>query len=120
MIKQINNSFVLDTDNTTYAFGILDTGQLEHYYYGKKIHFSREALEEKHEFSPGNTNQYDKEHMNFTLEDIRLEMSSYGKGDIREPMVEIVHADGSYTSDFVYKEARQREGKAEFDTLPGS
>ncbi len=120
MIKQINNSFVLDTDNTTYAFGILDTGQLEHYYYGKKIHFSREALEEKHEFSPGNTNQYDKEHMNFTLEDIRLEMSSYGKGDIREPMVEIVHADGSYTSDFIYKESRQREGKAEFDTLPGS
>ena len=120
MIKQINNSFVLNTKNTTYAFGLLETGQLEHYYYGKKIHFSRAALEEKHEFPLGNTNQYDKEHMKYSLEDMRLEMSAYGKGDIREPMVEIVHADGSYTSDFVYKEARQREGKAEFDTLPGS
>ena len=120
MIQQINNSFVLNTKNTTYAFGLLETGQLEHYYYGKRIHFSKAALMEKHEFSPGNTNQYDKEHLKYTLEDMRLEMSAYGKGDIREPLVEIIHSDGSFTSDFVYKEARQKSGKSEFDTLPGS
>ena len=120
MISQINNSFVLNTKNTTYAFGLLETGQLEHYYYGKRIHFSRATLMEKHEFSPGNTNQYDKEHLKYSLEDMRLEMSTYGKGDIREPMLEIVHEDGSFTSDFIYKESKQAEGKAEFDTLPGS
>ena len=53
-------------------------------------------------FAPGNTNVYDAEHSAFSLEDMRLEMSSYGKGDIREPFVELVHADGSMTSDFLY------------------
>ena len=38
MIRQLDNLFVLDTKNTTYAFHILETGHLEHLYYGKKIH----------------------------------------------------------------------------------
>ena len=120
MIRRIDDSFVLDTAHTTYAFSVLPTGQLEHLYYGKKIHFSKEMLSEKHAFPPGNTNQYDSENKNFSLEDMRLEMSAYGKGDIREPMVEIVHADGSYTSDFVYKGFAIEKGKADFATLPGS
>lgn len=39
-------------------------------------------------FAPGNVNICEKEHAGFSLEDVRLEMSSYGKGDIREPFVE--------------------------------
>ena len=50
-------------------------------------------LREKHAFAPGNTNIYDQDHPQYSLEDMRLEMSSYGKGDIREPFVEVVHAD---------------------------
>lgn len=45
-------------------------------------------------------------------------MSSYGKGDIREPFVEIVHADGGRTSDFLFAQAKIQEGRESLQTLP--
>ena len=124
MIQKYNQCFVLQTNNTTYCFRVMKTGHLEHLYYGRKITLTNdedaEALIEKHTFIPGNTNAYNQENMNFSLEDIRLEMSSYGKGDIREPFIEVIHADGSYTSDFLYEKADINKGKEEYRTLPGS
>lgn len=97
--------FVLETKQTTYCFRVMETGHLEHLYYGRKITpgGSQAALVEKFAFVPGNTNPYSKEHPNITLENVRLEASSYGRGDIREPFVELVHADGSCSLDFVYE-----------------
>lgn len=105
MISYSNGIFHLETEHTSYLFQVMETGHLEHLYYGRKLHVAgqAESLREQHAFAPGNTNLYDNDHKNFTLEDIRLEMSSYGKGDIREPFVEIEHADGSTTSDFRYE-----------------
>ena len=110
MIKASGGIFVLHTEHTTYAFRKLLTGQLEHLYYGRKITV-REPLDEvaiaplmeKHTFQPGNSCVYEKEHDAYTLEDMCLEMSAYGKGDIREPFAEIVYEDGSFSSDFVYE-----------------
>ena len=42
----------------------------------------------------------ERNHAGFSLEDVRLEMSSYGKGDIREPFVEAILYDGAKTSGF--------------------
>lgn len=121
MIQNTNNLFVLSTKQTTYAFRVNETGQLEHLFYGRRITVKNpDALIEKHAFAPGNTNTYDQEHMNYSLEDMSLEMSSYGKGDIWEPFVEVVHADGSYSSDFQFEKAEVLDGKEEFETLPGS
>ena len=121
MIRQTEDLFVLSTAHTTYAFRCMDTGHLEHLYYGASISIEdAAALIEKHTFGPGNTIACDQEHLNFTLEDICLEMSSYGKGDIREPFIEVVHADGSRTSDFRYEKASIQAGKAPFAALPGS
>ena len=53
-------------------------------------------LIEKHTFQPGNSCVYDREHDAYTLEDLCLEMSAYGKGDIREPFVELIYEDGSF------------------------
>ena len=127
MILQNNQIFVLHTQNTTYAFHVLPSGHLEHLYYGRRIRIkeplsteSIAALTEKHAFAPGNANSYSKEQKNYSLEDMRLEMSAYGKGDIREPFVEIVYADGGYTSDFIYDGFCLNIGKEPFETLPGS
>ena len=124
MIRQMDDVFVLDTKNTTYCFKTLPTGQLEHLYYGKKLDLcSAEAadpLYEKHAFAPGNTNFYDAEHPCYSLEDMRMEMSAYGKSDIREPFIDITHADGSYTQDFVYEKAEIFEGKTPLLTMPSS
>ena len=109
--------FVLNTAHTTYAMKVLDTGHIEHLYYGRKIHLDDEdGLTEQHEFAPGNTVVYSSEHGNFSLEDMRLEMSSYGKGDVREAFIEVINPDGSMTSDFLYsgyEESKGRDGGTE-------
>lgn len=124
MIRRLGNVFVLDTPNTTYAFSIIPSGQLEHLYYGEKISIDSEeeaaVLAEKRLSLPGNAVSYSSEHANLSLEVIRLEASGSGKGDIREPFIEVTHADGSYTQDFVFEKAEIKEGKEPFATLPGS
>lgn len=133
MIYENNRYFLLNTQNTSYSFRVVDTGHLEHLYYGKKIRIPKdvqengegertgfEAMVEKHAFAPGNSITYDKEHATFSLEDMCLEMSSLGKGDIREPFVEMIHADGGMTCDFLFDSFTISKGKEEFKTLPGS
>ena len=129
MIKADGHIFVLETAHTTYCFRRMETGHLEHLYYGRRLTLPEHPAEcdvaplvEKHTFAPGNTNLCDGEHPAFSLEDMRLEMSSYGKGDIREPFVEIVHADGSTTSDFRYEsyEITEKTAETENGDLPGA
>jgi len=114
--------FVLNTLNTTYAFKTLPSGHLEHLYYGRKIHIDSDSgLAEQREFAPGNSSVYDEDNTSLSLEDVRLEASFQGKGDIRESFLEVINSDGSRTSDFVYSGYSLREGKPETDSdLPMS
>ena len=121
MIKADGKYFFLNTKNTTYAFRVMETGQLEHLYYGGLIDSEDGAmLAEKRAFAPGNTVLYDNDHPEMTLEDVRLETSAIGKGDFREPMIEVICGDGSTSLDFVYDSYETFSGKKDFKTLPGS
>lgn len=105
MIKATGNLFVLETVNTSYCFEKTVSGHLEHLYYGKRINLDDKnisALREKNAFVPGCSLSYDPEFSNVCLEDLKLEMSGYGKGDVRSPLIEVVHSDGSRTCDFVF------------------
>ncbi|MBR5225829.1 MAG: alpha-galactosidase [Clostridia bacterium] len=124
MIRQLEHVFVLDTAHTTYCFQVLESGHLEHLYYGKRIRLDRASdaacLMEKQAFVPGNSNVYDEKFPKLSLEDLRLEMSAHGKSDIREPFIEVVHADGSRTSDFLFDSAVIAQEKAPLETLPSA
>ncbi len=124
MIRRLGNGFVLDTELTTYVFSVLPSGHLEHVYYGKKIHIKDEkeiaVLSEKRVCLAGNAVAYSPEYPVLGLEDVCLEMSGWGKGDIRQPFVEIIHADGSSTSDFLFADALIQQGKTPLETLPSS
>ena len=124
MIRRLDNVFVLDTRNTTYIFRVMESGHLEHLYYGKRIavYCASDAISlfEKQSFSSGSSIMYSNEHTNLALENTRLEMSSYGKGDLREPFVEITYSDGAYTSDFLFDSASINEGKTPLMTMPSS
>lgn len=134
MIRQQDNFFLLETDHTSYAFHILESGQAEHLYYGRKFFLPEgegeegqalwrqtvEALREKKEHLPGNSIAYSKKYPTLSLEDLCLEFSSTGKGDIREPFVEITFADGSSTCDFIYSKAEIISEKNRLKTLPSS
>ena len=124
MIKQFDNLFVLETRNTSYAFLVLPSGHLEHLYYGPRIPLHHESdavtLMEKRQCLPGNAVCYSPDYPALGLEDVCLEMSSQGRGDIRDPFIEVTHADGSYTSDFLFDSSNFFQGKRSFKTLPGS
>ena len=121
MITVDNDRFLLAAGKTSYAFRVLDTGHLEHLHYGGPVRMDDlESLAEKRAFQAGNMISYDAEHPELTLEDIKLEMSSLGKGDIREPFVEIIYPDGSYTSDFLYESYELPETAPAWEGLPVS
>ena len=79
-----------------------------------------EAIIAKCQYIPGNLINYSKEYNKTALEDMCLEMSSYGKGDIREPFVEIIHNDGSITCDFLYKDYEIFKIKKSLEKMPSS
>ena len=63
--------FVLNTSKTTYAFRVMETGHLEHLYYGRKIRLdSDDGIRELNEFAPGNTSIYNAENGSFSMEEI--------------------------------------------------
>ncbi len=114
--------FHLETKNTSYCFRVMKSGHLEHLHYGARISIERglDAIIEKHNFTPGCSVMYAKLFPNQAMEDISLELSTVGKGDTREPMIDLIHADGSRTCDFVYESASIMHGKAELLGLPSS
>ena len=75
-----------------------------------------DAIIEKHNFTPGCSIAYSKEYPNITMEDVSLEVSSVGKGDVREPMIDLIHSDGSRTCDFIFEDAEVIHGKQEIAT----
>ena len=106
LIYYNNNVVKLDTKCTTYAFRINAFGHLEHLYYGRRIEIDEiDALICKDALSLGNVNSYSKEDPKYSLPALCLEFSGVGKGDVREPLVEIEFADGSRTCDFVFESA---------------
>ncbi len=155
MIEHVDNEFLLQTDNTTYAFKVQTSGLLEHLYYGdgitlpsskylnkyadlryeeaknnekkksneelkKESYTGLEIMSEKHEFITGNTNSYDEDNKNISLENLSLEYSGLGKGDIRDPFVELTFKDGSWTTDFRFDSYEISTGKDEMESLPSS
>ncbi len=121
MIRVNNGLFVLETKNTSYIFREMETGHLEHLYYGRKIKLTNtDSFTQKHACGPGNTVCYDSTHPQLCLGDVCLEVSARGKGDIREPMLEIMQADGNITGDFVLDAFSITKGKENQGNLPGS
>ena len=143
MIYADGRLFLLQTAKVSYMFRKLETGHLEHLHFGRSL-FSADKYEKmrkeldleskdkeliskiekaiapKHDFCGGNMNYYSDEHNSLALEMMGLEMSSFGKGDIREPFVELVYPDGSATVDFLFYDFEVRKGKRDLSTLPSS
>lgn len=114
MINVIKDTiFKLDTKNTSYIFRVTKTGQLENLFYGKKIRElpDETALTEKNTVGMGTMTGYDQKHQSMILDNICLEYSGIGKGDYREPFVDVTLGDGTYVTDFVYKSHKIINGK---------
>ena len=117
-------AFALETEHTSYIFAVTESGHLEHLYYGGKVPVESAAdciiFREKREFELGNSIVYSKEHPKVLLEDMCLEMSSQGHGDVREPFLSLVYPDGSRSADFLYDSYRIDDEELGFSTLPSA
>lgn len=124
MIFEKDKQFILSTKKTSYVFGVNKEGLLEHMHYGAKVSIPREenddgfkAMAEKVSHMKGNTICYTKDSL-AQPEDMLLEVSALGKGDYREPFIELEYADGSETSDFIYLSADVLNTPVLTETLP--
>lgn len=122
MIRKENDAFILETKDTTYCFRIMPSGHLEHVYYGRTINLSYglDALSQKTAFNGATLISYSKEHPLLALEDLCLEFSTYGKGDSRESCIELTHADGSVSSDFLFSSFKLLNKKQALNSLPSA
>ncbi|MDO4198980.1 MAG: alpha-galactosidase [Erysipelotrichaceae bacterium] len=113
MISFDNKQFVISTDKTSYVFELLNTGHLRHLYYGNKddVSFIKPG------WDIGDTIAYDDNKKLF-LESELLEVSTCGKGDIKEPFIELINPDGSLTSDFLYKSHSVDKCEIKLHNLP--
>ncbi len=112
MIYFKNDTFYLMTKEINYIFRVSKTGHLIELYFGAPI-LNPSSMDEDGELFPeeatelhlhemGNTVSYNKDTPPLSMEDTRFVVSSLGKGDIREPFIELIYENGSRTSDFVY------------------
>ena len=117
-----NNVFHLTTDKTSYIFRVMKSGQLEALYYGRKIRNtdSFEHLYDKHLGGFANSVAYSTDDKSLSLDHIALEFSAYGKGDYRQPAVQLMHEDGNFTTDFKYKSHGITKLKPALRGLPSS
>ena len=130
MIRVSGKNYLINTRNTSYCFRVMGSGHLEQVFYGKKalpddagddvIDQAFRAMAEKREFQAGNSIAYSDEHLELNLESAALELSTPGKGDVRENSLIMINSDGIRTSDPLFKESRTMQGCVDKPELPGS
>lgn len=121
MIQIKNRVFALNTEHTSYVFYADEKGNLIHLHYGEKVNLNGiEAIIPQWINPNGCSIIADDDNPNLCLDDVCLEISTRGKGDMREPFVEIEYEDGSKTSDFRYEEYRIEKIKQQPKDLPGA
>ncbi len=112
--------FHIDTARSSYVMSVLPTGHLEHLHYGARLRPMADysVLRQKNDVPYGTMVNPSQDHKNIGLDDQCLEYSGLGRGDYREPAVELVYDDGSRTTDFRYRSARSYAGRPELPGLP--
>lgn len=116
----MNQVIHLNTLNTSYIMDVLPTGELQNLYYGGRIREMADysALQPKNHVPYGSMVYNHPEHPMIGLDDQCLEFSGLGKGDFREPAVEIRFGDGSMTTHFTYKGHQTYKGRKDIPALP--
>jgi len=118
----VRNVIHLDTERTSYILDVLPTGHLASLYYGKRLRAmdDYEPLRQKNVVPYGTMVNVSQAHRNIGLDDQCLEYSGLGKGDYREPAIELVFADGSRTTDFRFDSSRTYRGRPGIAGLPAA
>lgn len=99
-----NRVFYLSSKNSSYIMMVNEHEHLEHIYYGSMVKNVKNVddIRLKYEFELGSSTSYSDKNKEYCLNYKLLELSTFGKGDYREPTLHIELPDGSRTLDFKY------------------
>ena len=112
--------FHLYNKEVSYIMKIMENGQIENLYYGKRIK-DREDFSYLHEeISRPLTSVNVPEPGVLSMEYTKQEYPSYGTGDYRSPAFTVLQEDGSRISAFAYVGHNIFNGKKELKTLPAT
>ncbi|MFA9380610.1 MAG: alpha-galactosidase, partial [Acetanaerobacterium sp.] len=114
--------FHLDTECTSYIMSVLPTGHLQNLYYGARIRPLTDyaAVTQPNAVPYGAMVAYQKENQSIGLDDQCLEYSGLGKGDYREPAIELEAGNGCMVTDFKYRAHRTYAGRGAIPGLPSA
>ena len=115
-----NNTFLLNTKDTSYLFRIDKHHHPEHLHYGRRCFLSdAEAFTYKKYVSHGDSIVYDRNDDVFSMDSFPQEYGTYGNGDFNEASIEIENK-GSYTLDLLYEGYEILNKDVSIKTLPSS
>ena len=92
MITHHNHVFYLSTACTSYVFRVEEAGHLEHLHYGKRLCLGTDgasAMTQRHSSLPSATIAYSPDTPNLSMELLRGEISTLGKGDFGDPFIDL-------------------------------
>lgn len=112
--------FHLYNNEVSYIMRIMENGQLENLYYGKKIHDKEDFAYFHDEAMRSQMSVCIPEPGLLSMQYTRHEYPSYGTGDYRSPAVTIAQENGSRIIDFKYAGHEIYSGKKEILPLPAT
>lgn len=113
-----SGEFHLFNKEISYIIRVLENGQLENLYYGKKIH-DRESYSYLHEERERALMAINApEPSKLSLQYTRMEYPAYGNGDFRMPAFELLQENGSRITEFRYVSHSIFNGKKSIAPLP--
>ena len=121
MISAKDNIFRLCTEKTSYIFEITEEGHLQHIHYGARLaEQDISALRMKNNITLGSNVEYTPSREAYSLDNLLLEYSGIGKGDYRHSPIEIIMPDGSFVTDFVYRDHKIKDGSYDIPEMPAA
>ncbi len=119
-IHENSRTFHLTSNHLSYIFRVMENEQLEHLYYGARLH-DRESFDYLHEETMRSQMSVNSpEPSLLSMQYTKQEMPVYGTGDYREGSLCIRQKNGSRISDFRYQSYEVVKGKPSLPNLPAT
>ena len=127
IFNEENKTFLINTENSTYAMMIIPYDRLYHLYYGDRVNDSEDLAYLRNNAGAGRDSSYpevtydDYENVGvgkFGPWAMRHEYSTYGLGDFRTAALSPEFANGSRNASLVYEKHRIISGKPALEGLP--
>ena len=119
-INKDETVFHLEMKDSSYIFRILENGELQHLYFGKRIHvkenYNQLMAYEKRGFEVSFSEEFEDIQQSM----IQNEYSSYGKGDFRHPAFQVQGMNGSRITTLKYQGFELEKGKNRLNSLPST